>query len=216
LDVAATDAETPGTVAWLSRLTLIGISIYVVLDVVAQALPPHYSPISQAESDLAVGPNGWIMTLNFVVRGLLSAALFTALWRVVPASPRARLGFSLAGVWTVGAFLLAAFPTDVGGSEHTTHGKLHFVVALLAFVAIPIAERLLSTSLEDQPGKRGPGNRLALLANLSGLGFVVLLLGARVPAISGLAERIFLTSVLLWMLVAALGLRRESRSRTIL
>jgi hypothetical protein len=89
-------------------------------------------------------------------------------------------------------------------------------VALLAFVAIPIAERLLSTSLEDQPGKRGPGNRLALLANLSGLGFVVLLLGARVPAISGLAERIFLTSVLLWMLVAALGLRRESRSRTIL
>ena len=41
------------------------IILYVVLDVVAQVLPPHYSPISQAESLLAVGPYGYIMTVNF-------------------------------------------------------------------------------------------------------------------------------------------------------
>jgi len=34
----------------------LGIALYVVLDVIAQILPPHYNPISQAESDLTA-PN---------------------------------------------------------------------------------------------------------------------------------------------------------------
>ena len=45
------------------------IVLYIVLDAIAQALPPHYSPISQAESLLAVGPYGYIMTINFLNRG---------------------------------------------------------------------------------------------------------------------------------------------------
>ena len=49
-------------------LTIAGIALYLVLDVVAQMLPPHYSPVRQAESDLAVGPYGYVMTINFVVR----------------------------------------------------------------------------------------------------------------------------------------------------
>ena len=38
--------------------TIIGIVLYLVLDIIAQLLPPHYSFITQAESDLAVGPYG--------------------------------------------------------------------------------------------------------------------------------------------------------------
>ncbi|HEY7356765.1 MAG TPA: DUF998 domain-containing protein, partial [Ktedonobacterales bacterium] len=53
--------------AALALLTIVGIALYVVLDVIAQLLPPHYNPISQAESDLAVGPYGWIMAINFVL-----------------------------------------------------------------------------------------------------------------------------------------------------
>jgi len=49
-----------------------GIVLYLILDVVAQLLPPHYSPITQAESDLAVGKYGFIMTINFLNRGVLS------------------------------------------------------------------------------------------------------------------------------------------------
>jgi hypothetical membrane protein len=192
---------------WLAWLAAAGVATYVVLDVVAQALPPHYNPISEAESDLGVGPYGWIMSLNFVVRGLLSAAIFAALWHVIRASPRARLGFTLAGMWTVGAFLLAAFPTDIGGSEHTTHGKIHVGVALLAFLSIPAAEWILSRCLADAPQLRDLGTRLVVFANVTVLGFVLLLIGARVPAIGGLTERLFLASALLWMLVAAFGLR---------
>jgi len=61
-------------------IVLVGIILYAVLDVVAQILPPHYNPISQAESDLAVGKFGLIMTINFVNSGVLSLVfIFTFL-----------------------------------------------------------------------------------------------------------------------------------------
>jgi hypothetical membrane protein len=63
-----------------ANMALIGIVFYIVLDVVMQMLPPHYS-LRQAESDLAVGPYGWIMNINFVIRGLLSAAIILAIYK---------------------------------------------------------------------------------------------------------------------------------------
>ena len=50
---------------------------------VAQLLPPHYSPISQAESDLAVGKFGFIMTINFLNRGVLSLLFIYAFLRTL-------------------------------------------------------------------------------------------------------------------------------------
>ena len=63
-----------------ANIALIGIVFYIILDVVIQMLTPHYS-LRQAESDLAVGPYGWIMNINFVVRGLLSAAIILAIYK---------------------------------------------------------------------------------------------------------------------------------------
>jgi hypothetical protein len=58
-----------------SLIAIAGVIGYVIADVVLQFLPPHYTAISQAESDLAVGPFGWIMSINFFGRGITSAAL---------------------------------------------------------------------------------------------------------------------------------------------
>jgi hypothetical membrane protein len=62
----------PIKVRKLYAAVLAGIILYLILDMVAQLLPPHYSPISQAESDLAVGQFGYIMAVNFLNRGILS------------------------------------------------------------------------------------------------------------------------------------------------
>ena len=59
------------------------IILYVILDVIAQVLPPHYSPISQAESLLAVGPYGYIMTVNFLIRGVFSLLFVYALVQIL-------------------------------------------------------------------------------------------------------------------------------------
>src|SRR5579863_401658 len=132
--------------ALLAKVTIAGIVLYVIIDVIAQALPPHYNPISQAESDLAVGPYGFLMTINFVLRGLVALTMLGALSREVAKQGLSRVGLVLVGIWGIGAFLLALFPTDVGAST-TLHGKIHLLVALIAFVCAPVGELLLSLRL---------------------------------------------------------------------
>lgn len=195
-------------VTQLAALTIAGIVLYVVLDVIAQLLPPHYSPLRQAESDLAVGPYGWVMTVNFVVRGLLSLALLLALIQILPDSPRKRLGVALFGTWTIGAFLLALFPTDVTSGEHTAHGKLHLLIALLAFISIPIAELLLSQCLSTVPRWQALGQQAIKFAWLTVFGLVLLVVMAPITRVSGLGERIFLATALLWMLAVSVQLIR--------
>jgi hypothetical protein len=201
------------TAARFGRLALVGIALYVVLDVVAQALPPHYNPVTQAESDLAVGPYGFVMTVNFVVRGLLSLALIAGLQRGVAPAARSRAGLVLVGVWAVGAFLLAIFPTDVGGHV-TVHGAIHVVVALLAFVAGVVGEGLVAARL-GADSRWAPLRLVLLVMAVVAAVVLVALIGGNGHAVArltgsvfGLVERVFLGLVLLWMAVAAVRLTR--------
>lgn len=197
----------------LAVLVILGVVTYVALDVAAQLLPPHYNPISQPESDLAVGPYGFLMRINFVIRGLLSLAAIAALHKTLLPAAHSRLGALLLEVWGVGAFVLAIFSTDVG-SAHTLHGLIHLVVALIAFAAGALGELLISSRLALDPAWSGlrtalPGVAIAALVMLVVLiattGSVTRGSGA---SIFGLVERIFIALVLLWMLIAAIRVVR--------
>ena len=189
------------------------VGLYVLLDAVAQLLPPHYSPIAQAESDLAVGPFGYLMTLNFVNRGILSLLFLLALVRTSRAagtSGRRHVGGAvLMGIWGVGALLLAIFPTDVPPTPVTLHGLIHLVVAVLAFLGGAFGSLLISIRLGEDEVLRGARSfalPIALLAVLSCL--VVLALPSAAPRLSGqiggLTERTFLGLVLLWILAVSI------------
>ena len=204
LTVANARGEQPG--ATLALLTIVGLVLYVILDVIAQLLPPHYNAISQAESDLAVGPYGFVMTINFVVRGLLSLALVWALSRAASKSGLSRTGLVLLALWGIGALVLALFPTDLAGAKPTLHGIIHLFVALLAFICGAIGELLLAlrfAKAEPWRSLRAPALVIAILAIIL---FVILLMSA-FPHAYGLVERIFIGLVLLWMLVVALRMR---------
>jgi len=211
---ATAASRTTSRVFWI----VIGlIVLYVLLDAVAQVLPPHYSPISQAESDLAVGPYGYLMALNFLNRGLLSILFVVAFLRYVDAAGGERgayrVGVSLLGVWAVGAVVLAAFPADVPPASPTLHGAIHLVVAIIAFLGGAFGALLISVRLGKSQGlkaARGIAVPVAVLAVLACL--VVLLLPGAAPHLSnhigGLTERVFLGLVLGWMLlVSAFALR---------
>ncbi len=71
--------EIPKTSGYMLLATCALLILYLVIDTVAQILPPHYSPIRDAESDLAVGPYGFLMTVNFVNRGVLSILFLTGI-----------------------------------------------------------------------------------------------------------------------------------------
>lgn len=75
----------------IEELVVGAIFLYVLLDAITQSLHPHYSPIPNAESDLAVGPFGYIMAVNFLNRGILSLVFLYALSKTLlfPGSPEA-------------------------------------------------------------------------------------------------------------------------------
>jgi hypothetical membrane protein len=189
---------------------MIGVLVYVVVDVVLQFLPPHYSAISQAESDLAVGPFGWIMSINFFGRGITSAALIVA---IVSTDPRTRLrtiGLWLLAVAGLCSALIAFFPTDIpqrgGVAPSTAHGIVHVVGASSGFVLVLASFWLLSFWLPE----RAFVADVFLCAASIGLVF----LGATVVAIPdllGLAERVCLVGILGWVFVVAHQLRRYDR-----
>lgn len=209
---AASATETQGA-AWLGALVVLGIALYIVLDIVAQLLPPHYNPITQAESDLGVGPYGWVMSLNFVVRGLIALALFFGLRRALAPRARSEIGLALIIVWAVGDCLLAIFATDVAPTpatvpplEPTLHGMIHLLVAILIFIAVALGELLLALPLAADRGWAALRPVLIAIAVASCLALVALV---EVPArlhVGGLVERIFLGLALLWMLVAGVRL----------
>jgi Protein of unknown function (DUF998) len=192
------------------------------LDAVAQLLPPHYSPISQAESDLAVGKFGYIMTVNFLNRGALSLEFLFALmgtFRLTEGGiSRYRGGFYLLGAWAVGAILLAFFPTDVPPIPVSWHGAIHLVVAIIAFIGGAFGAFWISYRMDGVKTFRGL-RRIALpIAALASILCLLDLSGSFfAPRIAehygGLIERLFLGSVLLWIgVVSAYMLRNGPRS----
>lgn len=196
----------------LGRLVILGIILYVGLDVVAQVLPPHYSPLHQAESDLAVGPYGLIMQFNFLVRGGLSLALVLALRDLLPAG-RSRIGVVLLGVWSGCSALLAFFNTDILDDPalvphlHLTwHGELHLVLATASFIAAALGA--LATSFALRESKKGASVRVPAIM-LAVLSLLALLAMPRftVRGLDGLGERIFLLVILCWLGTVALAIR---------
>ena len=88
---------------------------------------------------LQSAPYGFIMSINFLNRGLLSLAFLFAFVKTVDLTEGIRAqfknGYFLLGIWAVGAVLLAFFPTDVPATPMSWHGAIHFVVAIIAFIA---------------------------------------------------------------------------------
>ena len=160
-----TDASKK-TITTLFWITIAGLVLYVVLDAIAQILPPHYSPVSQAESDLAVGKYGFLMTLNFLNRGLLSLAFILAFLRSVDLvgqnRSRFKNGIYLMSVWAVGAILLAFFPTDVPATPISWHGAIHLVVALIAFICGAFGTLVISLKLDEKVTLQRGLRRIAL------------------------------------------------------
>jgi hypothetical membrane protein len=201
----------------VSAVVMIGIVVYIFLDIVAQMLPPHYSPIHQAESDLAVGPYGYIMRINFFIRGLISLVL---IWAVSKTSTKdkAKWGLGFFSVWAITSWLLAFFNTDILDDpklypvlHHTWHGEAHIVLAILGFIAAPIGATLVALAFLRSEEFQRSGRVSMVLAGISIIALLAMKQISRIHSAGGLGERIFLVSVLVWMFHTAFVVLNSSK-----
>ena len=190
-----------------ASLAIAGILVYLVVDAALRVLEPQYSLLRNAESDYGNGAFAWLMDLNFLLRGVASVAVVVALAAVVRSTGALRAGLGLVLVWAVTSGLLAFFPDDLAGAPVTTAGRVHVLLALVAFVAMSVGAVLVAYLLGRKPAWRPVAPILLALA-IAGL--VALPLVGRPPLKGdiGLFERLFLGLELVWLLVAATWARR--------
>jgi hypothetical membrane protein len=199
----------------LATAAMVGVVLYIAVDVVLQFLPPHYNPISEAESNLAVGPFGWIMNLNFLARAALSVCAIAALARVGERTALRTTGLVLFGVAGLCSGALAFFATDVApAGEHgvgitTVTGGIHLALATGGFVAALVGFTLLTLWMRGTPDLRSGYRPALVFLTVAAVGIVSL--GATIvvaPTLLGLAERVCLAGILGWAFVASAAVRR--------
>jgi hypothetical membrane protein len=201
----------PSRARLLAQLALAGVAVYVAIDVLLAFLRPRYSLLYNAESDYGRGPWYWVMDLNFLLRCALSLAIAAALYRVARRDGRARGGLALLVTWAICSGLLAFFADDPAPAPQHGSGVVHDVLGLIAFTAITIGVILISARLMSDPAWRRSAP--VLLATSIAGALAYLLLGAphkHSHAPVGLYERIFLGLELLWMVIAAIAIARQT------
>jgi hypothetical protein len=185
----------------LAWCVLVGVALYVCIDIALHFLRPDLSLLHNAESDYGNGPHAWLMDINFEVRMLLSLACVGLAWRDTGRSVAGRVGCVLLAVWAISSGILGFFRDDPLGTAPTAHGAVHLVSAGIGFIAALIGLLCLTIAYWP-PASRSPRWALlivwivALLALLA-LGHA----GFRPHSPGGLYERIFLAAVLAWMAV---------------
>lgn len=202
-----TDRTPRNQPARLAALAIAGLVVYVLIDAALRVLEPQFSLLRNAESDYGNGGFAWLMDLNFLLRGVASLAVVLALAALVRPVGVVCLGLGLLIVWAVTSGLLAFFPDDLAGAPVTTAGRVHLLLALVAFAAMSVGAVIVTYALRRDAAWRPAA---PILLGLAVAGLVALPLVGRPPLRGdlGLFERLFLGIEFAWLLVAAAWARR--------
>ncbi len=185
-------------------VAIAGALAYVAIDCVLALVDPQYSLVRNAESDYGVGPNAWLMDFNFLLRGLFSVAAVFAIKRTTTAPCRSRLGLALIVAWAGCSALLAFFPDNPVGTPITQSGRIHLLLAGIAFAAVATGSVLISRRIGGDKAWLSVSRSLLVISSLAiVVGALAILSLRRLSADFGLYERAFLGLEILWIVLAS-------------
>ena len=198
------------TLAGSAAAFILGYPCFVIAANVVQL--GHYDAASQAMSNLALGRDGWLMTLAFISLGfgnLLMAALVRRLVR------RAIVGPALLVASACTTLLSAVFQTDPDGAASTLHGTIHIALGIGSFVLVVASMTACSVAYLRSSSYRGLGIASAIWAVLQ-VGAIVLTF-VLPSSLFGVGQRAILAVAISWLLttcvVAFRGAGDGSRAR---
>lgn len=184
---------------------LLDLGIFVALHI----LPSDYSPISHAVSDYAVGKYKSLFRVRLWVNALGILVLVAALASASRVQI-ATLDLLSLGLVALTRVAMSFFPTDLEGKKLTRIGLLHYLCAILSFAFAFTALRDMTPALQHAfPWASSMFGFLYVLAPPALIAVIVTLV-PMLRRIFGLFERIFLLTILAWLLlvsVALVGLR---------
>jgi hypothetical protein len=188
------------------EIVMMGIVLLAALEVLVQLLPPHYNPITQSESDLAVGPYGFLMAGNFALRGVLYLLFIAAYVQVVPLAGQSRSGLVLLVLAAIGKIIIAFAPTELTARPTTLHGTIHAIAALGSFFCGALGSVLLARALRRMPHFDPPAQRLLRLAEVI-CAWSLVVIGTVAIAdrigIWGVGERVLTLLFFAWIFITA-------------
>ncbi len=211
--------DTPEIEVIGARLSIGAAAAVLLLLASLHVLSPEFDPSFRMVSEYALGHYGWVLSLMFLAWGISSWALAVALWSRV----KTRAG--KVGLWFL---VIAGLGEAMASVFDITHDPGHSIAGVLGIVGFPIAAVLLSVSFGRLHAWRDVKRPLIWLANLSWISVVLLVAtlvlmtvqfaqayGGQLPqhapaqlpsgvlGLDGWADRLFVLSSCLWMLVAA-------------
>ncbi|WP_344579443.1 DUF998 domain-containing protein [Nonomuraea roseoviolacea] len=207
-------------VAKLAEAGIAGDLVFVGLVATLHVIDPDRDPISITVSEYVLGPYGWLLSFAALAFGLGVLALTAAIVASLP-SPRPRAGLTLLAIAGLGMVVVGAFPTDpIDPTDPrfvTISGVIHPAAGILAFTCFALSGPLLTRPILTATST----TRVRGVAFLPPAGYAIFwatgildnqlggLFGNR--SATGLGERLMAVTFIIWLITAALGIRRAMR-----
>lgn len=183
-----------------ARAGLIAPPLFVLVWILAGLIDPHFSFLTGHGSDLAKGSAGWLMTLNFIVAGLLEVLFAVALL-----AGKSRVVGVLVLVVGLGLAGSGLFPEDFQGRAATAAGSVHNALFPVVFLAIVLAA--VYSAIRAGGGWRVYSILTALVVVGGTLGFLIAGSepGDPLYGVSGVIELLLTVVAFAWLTLLAAG-----------
>jgi hypothetical membrane protein len=182
----------------LAAGALTGLAAFPIMVLALNLIQRHsYHPTTEAVSELALGRDGWLMAIAFssFATGMLCLAI--VLRRTVA---NATVAPALLTTCSVLTYVSAVFHAD-GGNKTTRHGEIHQTAGIITFILMIIAMFILSHRFNRDPTWHRLARPTLIWAICAVAAFFL------IPTLSdnyfGLAQRIFITTWLTWLITTA-------------
>jgi hypothetical protein len=196
-------AHPDTTAAVLAALAAAAVAAGTVALVWVNFLPTGHRPMVDAVSDYGASSYRLFYRTTVIALGLGALLLLVAL---AHGTDIAEGGLIWLGAYGVTRIAIAFFPTDLEGETVTVTGRIHLLLAAIAFTAIAFAAVDLCSALGSEPGWGATGLldklRWAVVVTAIGTGVTRVVLPLR-HAVFGLVERLLYAATIAFLLTVA-------------